>query len=495
MAKKLLGVLALLLVAVSARAADRPNLVLILIDDLGYGDIGPFGSKLNHTPNLDRMAEEGMKLTSFYGCPVCTPSRAQFMTGCYAKRVSLPNVLFPAAAVGISKDEHTLPELLRKRGYTTMCVGKWHLGDQPEFLPTRHGFDHYFGLPYSNDMGPTEDKPDKPGKPGKPRPKRPPLPLLRDETVVETVSAEGQDRLTERYTEEAVKFLKEHKDGPFFLYLAHTAVHLPLHPGAAFRGKSKNGKYGDWVEEMDWSVGQVLDALRELKIDDNTLVLFTSDNGGTKLASNAPLRGFKASTLEGGMREPTIVRWPGKVPAGKACGAVTANLDVLPTFVKLAGGELPGDRRIDGHDLWPVLSGKSQESPHEAFYYFNGNQLAAVRCGPWKLEVKDAKLYNLDSDPGEETDVAKDNAEVVKRLQGYVKKMDTDLGKDNKAGLGVRKPGRVADPQPLSLEKEKTYYPALMILFWVVTRLARKGWVARFGPDSGRGMRKSGLTS
>jgi arylsulfatase A len=435
------------LAAAPARAADKPNLVLILIDDLGYGDIGPFGSKLNRTPNLDRMAKEGMKLTSFYACPVCTPSRAQFMTGCYAKRVSLPDVLYPVAAVGLSRDEHTLPELLRKQGYTTGCVGKWHLGDQPPFLPTRHGFDHYFGLPYSNDMGPVE------AKPGKPAPKRPPLPLLRDEAVIETVSSKGQDRLTERYTEEAVKFLKAHRDGPFFLYLAHTAVHLPLHPGAAFRGKSKNGAYGDWVEEVDASVGQVLDALRDLKIDRNTLVLFTSDNGGWKPASNAPLRGYKHSTLEGGMREPTIARWPGRIPAGTTCDAVTANLDVLPTFVKLAGGEVPKDRTIDGKDIWPILSGKSQESPHEAFYYFDGNRLAAVRSGPWKLELKEGKLYNLDKDIGEATDVATDNADVVKRLQGFAEKMDADLGRQ-KPGPGVRQPGRVADPKPLVLDKK-----------------------------------------
>ncbi len=446
---KLVPYLALsaLLAAAPARAADRPNLVLILIDDLGYGDIGPFGSKLNRTPNLDRMAKEGMKLTSFYACPVCTPSRAQFMTGCYAKRVSLPNVLFPVAAVGLSKDEHTLPGLLKKQGYATMCVGKWHLGDQPPFLPTRHGFDHYFGLPYSNDMGPAADKPAKPDKPV-----RPPLPLLRDETVIETVSPEGQNKLTERYTEEAIKFLKEHKDGPFFLYLAHTAVHVPLHPGDAFRGKSKNGKYGDWVEEVDWSVGQVLDALRDLKLDDRTLVLFTSDNGGTKQASNAPLRGFKFSTLEGGMREPTIARWPGKIPAGTSCDAVTANLDVLPTFVKLAGGEVPKDRTIDGKDVWPILSGTSRESPHEAFYYFDSNRLKAVRSGPWKLDLIDGKLYNLDTDIGETTDAAADHPDVVKKLREYVEKMDADLGQQ-KLGPGVRKPGHVADPKPLLLNK------------------------------------------
>ncbi|MEI8045528.1 MAG: sulfatase-like hydrolase/transferase, partial [Verrucomicrobiota bacterium] len=241
----------LLLIALSlalvnvAPAADtpRPNFIVILIDDMGYGDIGPFNSKLNRTPNLERMATEGMKLTSFYAAPVCTPSRAQMMTGCYAKRVSLPNVIHPLAPVGISAKEHTVADLLKARGYATMCVGKWHLGDQPEFLPTQHGFDHYLGLPYSNDMGGD-------GKPGRGGEARPPLPLVRDAKVIEAPA--DQDTLTARYTEEAVKFITANKDHPFFLYLPHTAVHFPLHPGAAFKGKSPHGIYSDWVEEVDW---------------------------------------------------------------------------------------------------------------------------------------------------------------------------------------------------------------------------------------------------
>jgi arylsulfatase A-like enzyme len=444
--------------AVAAETPERPNLVLILIDDLGYGDIGPFGSKLNHTPNLDRMAAEGMKLSSFYCAPVCTPSRASFMTGCYPKRVSLPNVLFPASAVGISAEEHTLPELLKARGYATMCVGKWHLGDQPEFLPARHGFDHYFGLPYSNDMGGNWD-----GKPGaEPAPpkraggratsssgKRPPLPLLRDETVVETVSPEGQDRLTERYTQAAVRLIQKHKDRPFFLYLPHTAVHAPHHPGAAFRGKSKNGIYGDWVEEVDSSVGRVLDTLRTLKLAERTLVFFTSDNGGTKIASNGPLRGYKGSTFEGGMREPTLAWWPGKIPAGSVGDAVAANIDILPTFVELAGGTVPADRKLDGLDIWPLLSGRSKNSPHEAFFYFNGNNLAAVRCGAFKLELS-GTLYNLQSDIGETKDVSGKYPAEVKKLRAFLDQMRADLG-DRSPGPGCRPAGHVADPQPLLL--------------------------------------------
>ena len=463
---------ALLLGAVLGATGDaaeplKPNFVVILIDDMGYGDIGPYGSKLNRTPHLDRMAAEGMKLTSFYAAPVCTPSRAQMMTGCYAKRVSLPKVIFPACPIGLSAEEPTVAELLKQRGYVTMAIGKWHLGDQPEFLPTKHGFDHYLGLPYSNDMGGAA----KPGSKG-----RPPLPLLRDGSVIEAPAE--QDKLTALYTEEAVKFITANKDRPFFLYLPHTAVHVPIHPGKAFQGKSANGKYGDWVEEVDWSVGRVLDALRDLKLDSRTLVLFTSDNGpwltqGKNGGVAGPLRGGKGSTWEGGMREPTIAWWPGKIAAGSVCDAPISEIDVLPTLVKLAGGEVPADRKIDGKDIWPLLSGESKESPHEALFYFNGNRLEAVRCGPWKLAVapqagldqKTGKarsqtfrpaLYNLDADIGEKSDVAAEHPDVVARLQGFVKQMDADLGATG-TGPGVRPPGRVADPKPLRLRTATEY--------------------------------------
>ncbi|HSU67020.1 MAG TPA: sulfatase-like hydrolase/transferase, partial [Tepidisphaeraceae bacterium] len=271
------SLLLLLTLAFAARAsaATKPNLVIILVDDMGYGDIGPYGSTLNRTPNCDRMAAEGMKLTSFYAAPVCTPSRAQVLTGCYAKRVSLPAVIFPAAKVGLSAKEHTIADLLREQGYATQCIGKWHVGDQVQFLPTHRGFDHYLGFPYSNDMGGEWD--------GGPTPTKgrhyPPMPLVRDDTVIATMNGPKQDRIEEIYTDEAVKFISEHKEGPFFLYFAHTAVHVPLHPGDAFKGKSKNGTYGDWVEEVDWSTGKVLDTIRDLKLSDNTLVIFTSDNG------------------------------------------------------------------------------------------------------------------------------------------------------------------------------------------------------------------------
>jgi len=458
---------------VSARAsgAARPNFVVILIDDMGYGDIGPFGSKVNRTPNLDRMASEGMKLTSFYGAPVCTPSRAQMMTGCYAKRVSMPEVIFPACPIGLSAREHTVASLLQRQGYHTMAIGKWHLGDQPEFLPTRRGFDHYLGLPYSNDMGGPANASAKGasrnGKDGQARP-RPPLPLLRDQKIIE--APVDQDLLTARYTQEAVKFITANKDHPFFLYFPHTAVHVPLHPGAAFRGKSANGRYGDWVEEVDWSVGRVLDTLRKLKLAERTLVLFTSDNGpwliqGTNGGVAGPLHGGKGTTWEGGVREPTIAWWPGKIPAHSASDAVMSEMDVLPTLVKLAGGAVPADRKIDGKDIWSLLCGQTMESPHDALFFFNGEKLEAVRCGPWKLAVAPQgtgrpkgsaepvkhtgpRLYNLDNDIGELNDEAAQNPDVVARLQGFVRQMGADLGL-NGEGPGVRPPDRVANPQPL----------------------------------------------
>jgi arylsulfatase A len=455
----------------TAAVADvpKPNLILIVMDDMGYGDIHPFNPQTkNRTPNLDRMANEGMKFTSFYAAPLCTPSRAQFLTGCYAKRVSLGQVLFPASPVGLSHRERTIASLLKERGYSTLCVGKWHVGDQPEFLPTRYGFDHYFGLPYSNDMGGEWDGAENMHKCGR----KPPLPLVRDERVIERLKPLDQDRLTERYTDEAVRFIRDHKDSPFFLYLAHTAVHVPLHPGHKFQGCSANGTYGDWVEEADDSVGRVLDAVREMHLEENTMVVFTSDNGpwltmGTQGGEAGPLRGGKGSTLEGGVREPTIIWQPGKIAPGSTCDTVAGNIDLMPTFVHLAGGNVPDDLKIDGADITPLLYGKSKESPRPAHFYFNGDRLEAVRSGPWKLALAPqrelngkpcptetgtfrAKLYNLDSDIGEASDVADEHPEVVKRLQKFATEMDSDLG-TMKRGPGMRPAGRVIKPRPLLL--------------------------------------------
>ena len=435
----------------------KPNIVLILIDDMGYGDIGPFGSTKNRTPCLDRMAGEGMKFTSFYAAPVCSASRAQVMTGCYGVRVSVPGVFFPCGKRGLNPKEHTVAELLKAQGYATMCIGKWHLGDQLPFLPTRRGFDHYFGLPYSNDMDRTSAETGKSV-----------MPLVRDEKVQELLDGEGQNRLTERYTAEAVKFIRAHQDAPFFLYFPHTAVHVPIHPGAKFQDKSRNGRYGDWIEEVDWSVGQVLDTLRESGLDKNTLVVFTSDNGpwlskGKNGGEAGPLRGGKGSTWEGGMREPTLVWWPGHVPAGQSCDTVAGTIDLLPTFVALAGGTLPTDRTIDGADISKLLLGQTKVPAREAHFYYNGYKLQAVRSGPWKLALvpqalgmgvkkdnvmeKGLRLYNLDTDIGETTNVAGANPRVVKKLKALTDKMAAELCDGSPAGPGVRPAGTVENPE------------------------------------------------
>lgn len=456
--------LSVLLAALTATPvlAQKPNFIVINVDDLGYADIGPFGSKINRTPNLDRMAKEGRTLTAFYAAPVCSPSRAALMTGCYPKRVlPIPGVLFPGNDIGLSPSEITVAEVLKDVGYATAIVGKWHLGDQPEFLPNKQGFDLHFGLPYSNDMGPAEDgvKSDL-GKPlPKPKdkaPRQPPLPLLRNGTVVKRVLPDDQQSLVELYTTEALAFLTKHKDKPFFLYLPHNAVHFPLYPGKKWAGKSPHGLFSDWVEEVDWSVGRIFDAVRDHGLASRTLVIFTSDNGGTPRSVNRPLRGNKGSTWEGGMRVPTIAWWPGKVPAGTSTDAILGMFDVLPTFATLAGGKVPADRKIDGADAWPHLAGIKDAKPaHETFYYYRGLRLEGVRHGEWKLHFpinkKDdgkTRLYNLTKDVGETTDVAAANPEVVKKLEGLVAAMKNDLGLDGPAPQG-RELGRVKGAQPL----------------------------------------------
>lgn len=437
--------------------SPTPNFIIINIDDLGYGDIGPFGSTHHRTPHLDRMAAEGRKLTCFYAAPVCSPSRASLMTGCYPKRaLSIRHVLFPEDHRGLAPAEVTIAELLQQRGYATGIVGKWHLGDQPQFLPMAQGFDEYFGIPYSNDMGPTADGtksnlgaplPTKKRRRGE----QPPLPLLRNDTVLQRVLPNDQQQIVERYTQEAVSFLWRHRDEPFFLYLPHSAVHFPLYPSEDFRGQSQNGLFGDWVEEVDWSVGQILDTVRQLNLSDNTLVLFTSDNGGAPKhgASNAPLRGGKGTTFEGGMRVPTIAWWPGQIPAGTSTDQVSGMMDVLPTFIKLAGGTIPSDRTIDGGDLWPVLAGQDDaQSPHDTFLFYRGQFLQAVRQGPWKLHLKNGDLYHLQNDIAESTNVADEHADIVAQLRDIALAADDDLGREG-VGPGCRTLGQIENPQPL----------------------------------------------
>jgi arylsulfatase A len=463
--KSLAGI-ALVLMAPCITGADeeKPNLIIINIDDLGYADIGPFGSKTNPTPHLDRMAAEGRKLTGFYAAPVCSPSRASLMTGCYPKRaLPIPHVLFPASPAGLHPDEVTIAELLGESGYATACIGKWHLGDQPEFLPTRQGFDYYYGIPYSNDMGPAEDG--AKSNPGRPRPNpanrepnhtpvgitgagQPPLPLLENEQVIARVREKDQFAVTRQYTEKAVEFIRNKKDVPFFLYLPHTAVHFPLYPHEDFQGKSKKGLIGDWAVEVDWSVGRILDTVRDEKLAEKTFVLFTSDNGGALNhgSDNSPLRGSKGQTYEGGIRVCTIAWWPGKIPAGTSTDAITTMMDILPTLAKLGGAKVPTDRTIDGVDIWPALVGEAR--PREAFHYFRGANLQAVRQGPWKLHLRQGELYHLERDVAESSDVAKDHPEIVARLRRLAAEMNDDLGTDA-FGPGCRPLGRVENPLPL----------------------------------------------
>lgn len=452
-----------ILAGICCSANEKPNIVFLLCDNLGYGDIDCYGSSLHRTPHLDQMAEEGLKLTGFYvSSGVCTPSRASIMTGCYPRRVNMQKsdtgglVLQPVSPKGLHPDEVTIAEVLKKAGYATTIIGKWHLGDQPELLPTRQGFDSYFGIPYSDDMTPREGKP------------WPPLPLLRNEKVVES----GVDRalLTKRYTEDAVRFITKNKDNPFFLYLPHAMPGSTRSPFAsdAFLGKSKNGTYGDSVEEIDWSTGEILAALKKNGIDDNTLVIWTSDNGAPRRnppqGTNAPLKGWGYDVSEGGMRVPCLVRWPGHVPAGTTSNELCSTMDLYPTFAKLAGTSVTPKRKIDGKDIWSLLSNpKESKSPHDAFFYYFGDQLQAVRSGPWKLylpmeerrinsrTVKEqpAELYHLYKDVAEEKNVARTHPELVQRMIKHAENARKDLGDANRKGSGQREAAMIKDPQPL----------------------------------------------
>ena len=418
-------------------SVDKPNFVVIFTDDQGYADVGCFGAEGFETPNIDLMATEGMKFTSFYSAaPVCTPARAALLTGCYPMRVSTPRVLFPRDNVGLNPDEITIADILKTRAYATCCIGKWHLGHLPEFLPTRQGFDYYFGIPYSNDMNPVV--------------------LVEDEKTIEVKP--DQSQLTRRYTEKAVEFIEKNKDRPFFVYLPHTMPHIPLFVSDEFKGKSKQGLYGDVIMEIDWSVGEILKTLKQLGIDEKTLVIFTSDNGpwlskGAHGGSAKPLRDGKFATYEGGMREPCVMRWPGKIPAGSTCSEIATTMDFLPTFAKLAGAKVPTDRTIDGKDICALMMDPKAKTPYEEFFYYFERQLGAVRSGKWKLvferkrggKVIGAGLYNLEQDIGETRDVSADHPGVVRRLTALADKIREDIGDSVKGvtGKNVRPPGIV----------------------------------------------------
>jgi arylsulfatase A-like enzyme len=452
-------------------AAETPNIILFFIDDMGYADIGPFGGDIP-TPNLDRLASEGRKFTNFLvSSPVCSASRVALMTGCYHRRVSIAGALGPGANIGLHPDEETIAEICKKKNYATACFGKWHLGNAPQFLPLNQGFDEYFGLPYSNDMWPFH--PD-----GNQRANYPPLRLIEGSTRLdEIVTGEMQKNLTTWYTERAIKFIEKNKDKPFFLYLPHTMVHVPLFVSNKFDGKSGKGLYGDVVMEIDWSVGEIIDTLRRLNLDKNTLVIFTSDNGpwlsyGNHAGSAGPLREGKGTSFEGGVREPTIFWMPSRIPANTTCDQLASTIDILPTVAQLIGAPLP-EKKIDGKDIRPLMFGEpNAKSPHEAFAIYFNQQLQAVRDTRWKLIFphqyrqmegqtpgKDGMprpyaqgratlaLYDLENDIGETTDISAEHPEIVKRLQDAADSIRADLGAGNNIGPGVRPAGKIEELQ------------------------------------------------
>lgn len=455
-------------------SGSRPtNVVLIFADDQGYADVGSYGAVGFTTPHLDRLAQEGMRFTDFYASEgVCSASRASLLTGCYAPRVSIFGALTPAAQVGLNPDEVTIAELLKPLGYATAAVGKWHLGHLPEFLPLQHGFDEYFGLPYSNDMWPVDF--DGVAVSEGSLSGYPPLPLIEGDEAIETVDElADQDRLTVRYTERAVDFIDRNGDRPFFLYLAHSMPHVPLGVSDAFRSSSEQGLYGDVMQEMDWSTGQVLEALDRNGVAEDTLVIFTSDNGpwlnfGNHGGSTGPLREGKGTAFEGGPRVPAIMRWPGRIPAGSVCDQLASTIDVLPTVAAITGATLPG-HAIDGVNILPLLAGEEGAEPRTDFLYFYTGELRAVREGRWKrvfehrtrsyvgvepgmdghpgpyaFPTVGAALYDLESDIGESVDVSGDHPDVVARLDALGERARRMLGDrlTQQEGSDVRPPGR-----------------------------------------------------
>jgi len=419
-----------------------PNIVLIFTDDQGYGDLGCYGATDFETPHLDQMAQEGARFTDFYvAASVCSPSRAALLTGRYPPRAGLTDVLFPNDERGLPQSEVTIAKVLQERGYATACFGKWHLGDEEQFLPTRQGFDEYFGIPYSNDMAIDPDMPfadDVNFRKGATaedfrngKKKGGWVPLFRGEEVIEYPA--NQSTLTKRYTRESVRFIRENRDNPFFLYVPHTMPHVPLAASEEFRGSSGSGLYGDVMQELDWSAGQILKTLQEEGLDENTLFIYTSDNGpwlskGDAGGSAGPLRSGKFSTYEGGFRMPCIMRWPGTISAGRTCRGICATIDLPPTFAAMAGISMPQDRVIDGKNLLPYLAGKQEKSPRERYFYYDGSNLKAMRKGRWKLHVADEQeLFDLRDDIGEEHNLASEHPDRVEHMRKIMQEFDNDL--------------------------------------------------------------------
>jgi arylsulfatase A-like enzyme len=435
---------------------------------MGYADIGPFGAEGYETPNLNRMAQEGRKFTDFYVTQaVCSASRAGLLTGCYNVRVGILGALSHRSNHGIHANEMTLGELVRQKGYATACYGKWHLGHHPKFLPTNNGFDEYYGLPYSNDMWPFHPTAGN---------RFPDLPLFEGTRVIDAqVTGQEQEDLTTAYTERAVQFIEKNKERPFLVYLPHSMVHVPLYVSDKFRGKSKRGLFGDVVMELDWSVGQLLDTLEKNNLDENTLVIFTADNGpwlsyGDHAGSALPLREGKGTMFDGGCREPTLMRWPGKIPAGTICNQPAMTIDILPTIAHLIGAKLP-DHPIDGQNIWPLIAGEPDAtSPQEAYYFYYGKQLQAVRMGQWKLHFPHGyrtlagrpggtggipvayqqaniglELFDLAHDVGETTNVADQHPDIVAKMKELGDRMRAELGDNNRKGSGNRPPGQLEE--------------------------------------------------
>lgn len=464
---------------------QRPNIILILADDLGYGDLSCYRADDIATPNIDRMATEGVKFNSFYVSPVCSPTRAALMTGSHSTRVGIGGVMFPRNNHGLNPHETTLPELLKAQGYATGIIGKWHLGNQDMFQPLNHGFDYWYGTPSSNSQGfyPTlkQYAADCVFREGYSRENVLELseakcPLVRNNIVIEVPA--DQTQFTQRYTREAIRFITEKKDKPFFLYLGHNMPHIPLHASEQFIGSSKRGIYGDTIQELDWSTGEILRSLKELGLDQNTLVIFTSDNGpNTNTGGSAgALKGGKGSTLEGGVRVPFVARWPGIIPAETESAEAITCMDLLPTLAKLASGAIPSDRVIDGKDIWPLLAGNPDtKSPHEAIFYLRGRGVQAVRVGDWKYLVEEsfekketedeveltaeeqklprkernaiikerrkpaspkqessAALYNLKDDLGEQNNLISKHPEIVVRLKTQIESFHKELRKNTR---------------------------------------------------------------
>ncbi len=454
-----------------------PNVVIIFTDDQGFGDIGPNGAVGYETPNIDRMAEEGRLFTQWYASqPVCSASRTGLLTGCYSNRVGINGALGPGSRIGINPEETLLPEIFKSKGYATGMFGKWHLGDHEKFLPTNNGFDEYFGIPYSNDMWPQH-----------PTSKNfPPLPLFSGTERLRTADEHDQKMMTTWLTSKAVDFINRNRTNPFFLYVPHPQPHVPLYVSDRFAGTTENGIYGDVIAEIDWSVGEILNAITTNGLDENTLVIFTSDNGpwlsyGTNAGSSGDFREGKGTVWEGGVREPCVMRWPGKIPAGTVCKTPAMNIDLLPTIANLIGADLP-ERKIDGKDIWPILAGEEgAKNPHDAYwFYYKNNELQAVQVDNWKLilphtyrtvpeglqgdgglpvrydNIKSGlELYHLALDPSETTDVAKDYPEKVAELMKHAEAARAELGDrlTQSEGAGNRPPGMLTDEEHAALDK------------------------------------------